>query len=83
MIPAIFLLFWIVISIIAYQKNGDYDAPPGMLYMQDKAELEEKERSFLLQQEKDSQGEASYFFGSTQAGSANESMRLMANDYDY
>lgn len=49
MIPAAFLLFWIVISVIAYQKDGDYDAPPGMLYMQDKAELEEKERSFMLQ----------------------------------
>lgn len=49
MIPAILSIFWIIISVIAYQKDGEYDAPPGMLYMQDKAELEEKERSFMLQ----------------------------------
>ena len=68
---------------MAYYRDGDYEAPPGMLYMQDKAELEERERSFILQQEKESQGESSYLFGSTTAGSANETMRLMGNQYSY
>jgi hypothetical protein len=38
-----------MVGIMAYHKDGEYEAPPGMLYMQNKAELEEKERSFLLQ----------------------------------
>lgn len=49
LIPTVLLLLWIIIGFIGYQKDGDYDAPPGMLYMQDKAELEEKERTFMLQ----------------------------------
>ena len=34
---------WLVICYVAYIKNGDYGAPPGMLYMQYKQELDEKQ----------------------------------------
>jgi len=37
--PAIFSALWVIIATIAHSKNGDYKAPPGMLYMQDQAEL--------------------------------------------
>lgn len=33
LIPAVFLLLWIVVGIIASNRDGEYDAPPGMLYM--------------------------------------------------
>ena len=31
-------------GVIAYRKDGQYGAPPGMLYMQDRERLEEEER---------------------------------------
>jgi len=31
--PGVLLLCWIVIGIMAYYKDGEYEAPPGMLYM--------------------------------------------------
>lgn len=49
MVPLIFLNLWIAIAIFAYSKDGEYDAPPGMLYMQSKAENMEKQRQFLEQ----------------------------------
>lgn len=56
-------MFWVMITIISHSKDGEYDAPPGMLYMQEKAELEEKEKSFILQ-DKDYAKESN-LFGST------------------
>ena len=33
-VPIIFGIAWAFVLKIAKRKNGDYDAPPGMLYMQ-------------------------------------------------
>lgn len=37
-IPICFVFMWLIICFVAYKKNGDYGAPPGMLYMQFKEE---------------------------------------------
>ena len=44
MLPLMFVCMWIAICYVAYCKNGDYGAPPGMLYMQYCDEIEEKQR---------------------------------------
>lgn len=44
MLPLMFVVMWVAIWYVAYCKNGDYGAPPGMLYMQYCQEIEEKER---------------------------------------
>ena len=38
LVPAIFGVAWIIIVILAYQKNGEYGAPRGLLYLQDQDE---------------------------------------------
>ena len=32
-VPLLFGIFWTVICYFASKKKGEYDAPPGMLYM--------------------------------------------------
>ena len=44
MVPLMFVCLWIAICYVAYCKNGDYGAPPGMLYMQYCQEIDDKER---------------------------------------
>jgi len=44
LVPVIFAMLWIMVCILAYGKKGEYGAPPGMLYMQDRAEFEEKQQ---------------------------------------
>lgn len=44
MLPLMFVCMWMAIWYVAYCKNGDYGAPPGMLYMQYCQEIEEKQR---------------------------------------
>jgi hypothetical protein len=44
MLPLMFVCLWMAICYVAYCKNGDYGAPPGMLYMQYCEEIEEKQR---------------------------------------
>lgn len=41
-IPIVFTLLWTVIGYMAYRKNGEYGAPPGLLYMQAEQEYTEK-----------------------------------------
>lgn len=41
-IPIIFAIMWFVICCQAHKKNGEYGAPAGMMYMQQKAEYEQK-----------------------------------------
>ena len=36
--PSIYAMLWMAIGLVGYMKNGEYGAPPGMLYMQDKHE---------------------------------------------
>lgn len=38
-LPSVFFALWIGVFAIAYAKNGEYQAPPGMLYMQQEEEL--------------------------------------------
>lgn len=44
MLPLMFVCMWMAICYVAYCKNGDYGAPPGMLYMQYCQEIEDKQK---------------------------------------
>ena len=63
--PALFSSFWALVGVLAYRKDGQYGAPPGMLYMQEKELLAEKEP--LLKQNEWAESHAN---GSTRASLA-------------
>lgn len=44
LVPAIFASIWAVVAILSYQKNGDYGAPRGLLYMQEEEERKKADR---------------------------------------
>ena len=35
LVPAIFGFVWAIVAYIAYNKNGDYGAPKGLMFMQE------------------------------------------------
>ena len=48
-IPVVFTILWSIICYIAFRKQGNYGAPPGLLYMQ--AEMEFNEKTRLLKED--------------------------------
>lgn len=42
-LPAVLCSMWLGVFVVAYAKDGDYGAPPGMLYMQQQDEQLQRE----------------------------------------
>lgn len=47
-LPTLFFALWLGVFAIAYTKNGEYQAPPGLLYMQQEDE-QNKRRDMLVE----------------------------------
>jgi hypothetical protein len=51
-LPVVFFSIWTIIGFNANSKNGDYGAPPGLLYMQQEDDISKRERYMQEQLEK-------------------------------
>lgn len=70
-VPAALFCIWFGIFVVAYGKDGDYGAPPGMLYIQQEDEQIKRERQFIKELEK-AQKLSSYSLLTGTSASSNE-----------